>query len=310
MKKDISGQAKLNLSWCSLVPCTGVPWWQKTKMNSVIGFFHEVDPTKSGGKGKNLTALVKAHFPVPPGFILTYDAFVEYREKRGMSGEIKKYIALYYQQLIQEAGSPWVAVRSSASAEDMQGASFAGQYDTYLYVGSDTELCQRIVACWDSLYSARANLYRERMKIPGNNLKMAVIVQTMIDPRSAGILFTTQSYQNNEHVMIVESSWGCGEVVVSGKVTPDHFVVSRQEPFQLLERLPGKKEIILQSGVETACTTAQKETDSLTPGELRQLCQIGLAIEQHFEYPQDIEWALTHDGRFYILQSRPITIRR
>ena len=155
---------------------------------SMIGFFHEVDPSKSGGKGKNLVELTGALFPVPPGFIVTYDAFLEYKKQGRMSEEMKKHVATYYNQLSRETGSPFVAVRSSASAEDLQNASFAGQYDTYLYVCSEAELFKRIVDCWNSLYSPRAVIYRERMKILDQDLKMAVIVQAMIDPRAAGIL--------------------------------------------------------------------------------------------------------------------------
>lgn len=273
---------------------------------AVIGFFNEVDAIKSGGKGKNLVELTRALFPVPPGFILTYDAFLEYREQGHMPAEMKEHISAYYRQLIKETGNPAVAVRSSASAEDLYNASFAGQYDTYLYVGSEAELMQRIVDCWHSLYSPRAMVYRKRMKISGENLKMAVVVQTMIDPRVAGILFTSQSYQGKEDVMIVESGWGCGETVVSGKVTPDHFVIARDETFTVLARLPGKKEIMLRAGVETTTTEEQRGTESLTPDELAELCRIGRDIERHFGCPQDIEWALTGEGLFVILQSRPI----
>lgn len=277
----------------------------------VTGFFHEVDAAKSGGKGKNLVELTGALFPVPPGFILTFDAFLEYKELGRMSEEIKGQVSSRYRQLCLETGSPFVAVRSSASAEDLQNASFAGQYDTYLYIGSEAELYQRIVDCWNSLYSQRAMVYRERMKIPGSDLKMAVIVQTMIDPRSAGILFTAHCHGDNGMAMVVESNWGCGETVVSGTVTPDHFVLSRHEPFTILERLPGKKEILLRAGksgpVETNTTEEQRMAESLTIDQLGRLRRMGLEIERHFGCPQDIEWALAHDGRLFILQSRPIT---
>lgn len=278
----------------------------------VIGFFHEVDPNKSGGKGKNLVELTNASFPVPPGFIITFDAFLEYREKGRMPEEMEELISTYYKQLGRETGSPFVAVRSSASAEDLKSASFAGLYDTYLYVGSEAELFKRIADCWNSLYSKRAILYRERMNIPDEDLKMAVVVQAMIDPRAAGILFTAHSHNHNGMAMVVESGWGCGETVVSGKVTPDHYVVSRNEPFTVLARIPGKKEIILRAGeagpMEMNTTEEQRMMDSLSFEELRRLCRIGREIERHFGSPQDIEWALADDGRFFIVQSRPITM--
>lgn len=278
---------------------------------SMIGFFHEVDPNKSGGKGRNLVELTKACFPVPPGFILTFDAFLEYRKQGRMPEELKEFISTYYKQLSREAGGPFVAVRSSASAEDLKTASFAGQYDTYLYVGSEAELSRRIVDCWDSLYSQRSVVYRERLKISGDDLKMAVVVQAMIDPRAAGILFTAYSHSHNGMAMVVESGWGCGETVVSGKITPDHYVVSRDELFTVLARILGKKEIVLRSGesgpMETNTSEEQRMADSLSYEELRRLCRIGREIERHFGSPQDIEWALSDDGRFFILQSRPIT---
>ncbi len=284
---------------------------EKKMIQSVIGFFHEVDPNKSGGKGRNLVELTNASFPVPPGFILTFDVFLEYREKGRMSEEMKGLVSTYYKQLLRGAGSPFVAVRSSASAEDLKTASFAGQYDTYLYIGSEAELFQRIVDCWNSLYSQRAILYRERMNIPDKGLKMAVIVQAMIDPRAAGILFTAHSHNHNGMAMAVESGWGCGETVVSGKVTPDHYVVSREEPFKVLTRIPGKKEIVLRAGetgsIESNTTEEQRMADSLSFEELRRLCRIGREIERHFGSPQDIEWALADDGRFFIVQTRPIT---
>jgi len=277
----------------------------------MIDFFQNVDPGKSGGKGRNLIALTKASFPVPPGFIVTYDGYRSYRESGRMSEELKRKVSAYYRQLCRETGGRFVSVRSSASAEDLKAASFAGQYDTFLYVHSEEELFARIVDCWNSLYSERATAYRERMKIPAADLQMAVVVQAMIDPRSAGILFTEYSYAGKKKVMVVESAWGCGETVVSGKVTPDHFVVSRDESFTLLETLPGNKDIQLRGGdsgpVEMSVPAGRKESDSLTGGELARLCSLGKKIEDIFGRPQDIEWALDDNGAIFILQSRPVT---
>jgi pyruvate,water dikinase len=278
----------------------------------MIGFFQEVDPGKCGGKGKNLVELRDASFPVPPGFILTYDAYSRFKETAQMPGEIKAAVSKCYRELSRQTGSSLVAVRSSASAEDLQTASFAGLYDTYLYVNSEEKLFKRIMDCWHSLFSERAKAYRQRMNIPGHDLKMAVIVQAMIDPKSAGILFTTHPYQGKDkNVIMVESNWGCGETVVSGKATPDRFVISKNEPYTILEKIPGEKEVILQGGklkspVQNTLKKQQEEF-SLTDNELKGLCQLGDKIENHFCRPQDIEWALTNDGKFVILQSRPIT---
>ena len=255
--------------------------------------------------------MTKASFPVPPGFIVTFDGYRSYRESGKMSEALRRKITAFYRQLCDETGSRFVSVRSSASAEDMREVSFAGQYDTYLYVSSEEALTARTVDCWNSLHGERATAYRERMKIGEANLQMAVVVQAMIDPRSAGILFTAYSYGGGKKVMVVESAWGCGETVVSGKVTPDHFVVSRDEPFTLLETLPGNKEIQLRGGdsgpVEESVPPGRKESDSLNSKELIRLCTIGKKIEDLFGQPQDIEWALDDSGTIFILQSRPIT---
>ena len=228
-----------------------------------------------------------------------------------MPEELERKVIAFYRQLSRETGNRFVSVRSSASAEDLKAASFAGQYDTYLYVQSEETLLARIVDCWNSLFSERATAYRERMKIPGTNLQMAVVVQTMIDPGAAGILFTSYPYGGGKRVMVVESSWGCGDTVVSGKVTPDHFVVSRDEFHTLLETLPGNKDIQLRGGdsgpVEESVPADRKKNNSLSSDELTRLCTIGKKIENHFNQPQDIEWALDNNGKIVILQSRPIT---
>jgi phosphoenolpyruvate synthase/pyruvate phosphate dikinase len=279
---------------------------------NMIGFFYEVDSAKSGGKGKNLVELREASFPVPPGFILTYDAYSRFKETGQMSGEIKAAVSRCYRELSQQTGSPVVAVRSSASAEDLQTASFAGLYDTYLYVNSPENLFKSIMACWHSLYSERAIVYRQRMNIPAQDLKMAVIIQTMIDPKSAGILFTGCPYPGKDKtVIMVESNWGCGETVVSGKATPDRFIISKNEPYTIYEKIPGEKEVFMQnsgSGPITKKTPADRKRNlSLTHHELTRLCEIGNQIENHFAASQDIEWALDKNDQLFILQSRPIT---
>jgi pyruvate,water dikinase len=141
---------------------------------------------------------------------------------------------------------------------------------------------------------------------------MAVIVQTMIDPKSAGILFTRCPYQGKDkNVIMVESNWGCGDTVVSGQATPDRFVVSKNQPYTVLEKIPGEKEVFLQ-GSETGPITKETNPDrrrifSLTQHELTRLCDLGNQIENHFAAPQDIEWALDKNDHLFILQSRPIT---
>ncbi|MCP5102156.1 MAG: hypothetical protein GY950_02190 [bacterium] len=277
----------------------------------MIGFFHNVDPGESGGKGKNLIALTRASFPVPPGFVITFGAYRRYVETGKMGAEIEQSIIGNYERLSREAGSPFVSVRSSASVEDMADASFAGQYDTFLYVHSREELLSRVKDCWASLFSERAAAYRRRMKVSEEGLVMAVVVQVMIDPRSAGILFTAYPYGDKGTVMVAESAWGCGDTVVSGKVTPDHFVVAKDGSYTVLETMPGEKHIRLRAGetgpVEEDVPEARRMEESITREELKRLCEMGNRIEGHFGCPQDIEWALREDGEIFILQSRPIT---
>jgi phosphoenolpyruvate synthase/pyruvate phosphate dikinase len=281
----------------------------------MIGFFHEVDPDQSGGKGKNLVKLQDASFPVPPGFILTGDVYTRFKETGQMPAGIKAAVSKCYRELTQQTGSTLVAVRSSASAEDLQAASFAGLYETYLYVNSQENLYKSIIACWHSLDSEPAKAYRQRMKIPAHDLKMAVIVQTMIDPGSAGILFTSHPYPGiDKNVIIVESNWGCGETVVSGQATPDRFIISKNQPYTILEKITGDKEVFLQ-GSDSGPIVKETPTDrrknlSLTHHELTRLCEIGTQIESYFAAPQDIEWALDKNDRLFILQTRPITTCR
>ncbi|OAD24143.1 phosphoenolpyruvate synthase [Candidatus Thiomargarita nelsonii] len=279
-------------------------------MMKTIEFFDKVEPGKSGGKGKNLIELVKAFFPVPAGFIVTVDAYSQYKEKNKIPKEVEEKIVKCYNNLAKNIGNDRVAVRSSASAEDIDTASFAGQYDSYLYVKGEDQIIRKIVDCWNSLFTERAMVYRKRMNIPEDNLKMAVIVQTMIEPKSAGVLFTANPFSGNKDVMIVESNWGCGETVVSGRVTPDHFEISKK-PYQVITKNLGKKNILIlgsESGaLEESTSEEQRKSYSLTDEKLTELCEIGTKIESHYGRPQDIEWALAKDDKIFILQSRAIT---
>jgi pyruvate,water dikinase len=181
-------------------------------------------------------------------------------------------------------GGEAVAVRSSACAEDSELASFAGQQETYLHVQGAAEVCARVVDCWASFFSERALFYRAR-KGSLDDLAMAVVVQRMVAPEKAGVLFTVDPVQRRRDRMVVEAVFGLGDQVVSGQVTPDHYVVDRAG-VRRLERL-------VNGGV-------------LTDDELARLAELGVALERHFGRPQDIEWAIA-DGEIFLLQSRPVT---
>ncbi len=201
------------------------------------------------------------------------------------------------QELVREAEPPeaeisaayerlggLVAVRSSACAEDSEEASFAGQQDTFLNVLGAAETSRLVRECWASFFSERALFYRAA-KGSLEDLAMAVVVQRMVEPQKAGVLFTVDPVANRRDRMLVEAVFGLGEQVVSGHVTPDHYIVDRQ------------------GGVHTE---RLRHGGVLAPDELRQLAALGRDLQERFGCPQDIEWAIA-EGELYLLQSRPVT---
>lgn len=269
----------------------------------------EVDLSQVGGKGLNLGKLTRAGFSVPQGFCVTTDAYrfsVQDLPVQNASSIKDVVLAPELTEAIlkawKELRTDTVAVRSSATAEDLEDASFAGQQDTFLNVQSDGIL-EALKACWASLWSERAMAYRRRQGIPDEGLAMAVIVQEMCAADVSGVLFTVSPF--NENVSIVEANWGLGESVVSGEITPDSFQISR-ETGEILERtVATKQEMITASGVDEV-PSAKRDVPSLTDEQLKQLCQLGVQVETLYGQPMDIEWAFT-DGKFVLLQARPIT---
>ena len=280
-----------------------------------IKHFSEIDDTDLphvGGKGLNLGKLTRAGFPVPNGFCVTTDT---YRlSVQGLSeqndGNIKdiellpKLIKAIHTAL-EKLQTPTFAVRSSATAEDLAEASFAGQQDTFLNVTPD-ELLDALKACWASLWSERAIAYRQTQKITDDGLAMAVVIQEMCEADVSGVLFTVAPF--NENASIIESNWGLGESVVSGTITPDSFHVSR-DTGEILERnVATKREMVTAAGVSVVPST-QQDVLSLTDAQLKELTQLGMRVETHYGQPMDIEWALAN-GQFVLLQSRYITTLR
>lgn len=271
----------------------------------------ENDLTLVGGKALNLGKLTQAEFNVPPGFCVTTDAFRS--SVSGLSEQTpENIIGLTLEPNIIEAihraretlNTGKVAVRSSATAEDLQDASFAGQQDTFLNV-EDDELVDCIKRCWSSLWSERAINYRKTKGIQDDGLSMAVIVQEMCAADVSGVLFTVSPY--DENACIVESNWGLGESVVSGSITPDSFQISRKTGEILKKDIASKKEMVTEVGVQ-GIPESKQNTQSLSDDQLMELYQIGLQVENLYDQPMDVEWALA-DGGIVLLQARPITVK-
>ena len=280
---------------------------------TLIKHFTEIDDDQLplvGGKGLNLGKLTKAGFSVPPGFCLTTVAYREALNVESASGpgcvqpaEVPGLLESAILEAYQQLGRGRVAVRSSATAEDLPEASFAGQQDTFLNVSEPSELLEKIRACWASLWSERAIAYRYDHGIDDAMLAMAVVVQTMIDAEVSGVMFTVNPTRPDE--LAIESNWGLGESVVSGEVTPDLFIVSRETGEVIRETIATKRQLIGREGVQDVAV-GRRDVPSLPPDKVLELAQIGRDVEEFYGAPQDIEWAFA-DGQFYLLQARPIT---
>jgi pyruvate, water dikinase len=255
------------------------------------------DVRLAGGKGASLAAMTAAGLPVPPGFVIVAAVLAASIDSARLRELALAESHVEAQGLVRGAEPPRgaiaagceqiggpVAVRSSACAEDSETASFAGQQDTFLNVEGVDSVCARVVDCWASFFSERALFYRSR-KGSLDDLGMAVVVQRMVEPDKSGVLFTADPVQRRRDQMIVEAIRGLGEQVVSGEVTPDHYVLDRAGQVKR-DRTPN-------GGV-------------LEQGELELLAGLGRELEERFGRPQDIEWAI-EGGRVYLLQSRPVT---
>ncbi len=306
--------------------------------------FQEIDQTQvavAGGKGENLGELSRIEgIRVPPGFCVTTNAFqrimadapyiddrldrlsrlkLNDREAiRALSAEIREMIegiaipgdlaAAITGPLARLGEQAAYAVRSSATAEDLPTASFAGQQDTYLNVTGPAAILQHVSRCWASLFTERAVTYRLRNGIDHRKVHMAVVVQRMVFPRAAGILFTADPVTGNRKVASVEASFGLGEALVSGLVNADVYKVRDGE---IIFRTIGTKQLAILAAPdggtqEQAIEAERREQPALTDAQVVRLVQLGRRIEAHFDRPQDIEWCLVDDD-FHIVQSRPIT---
>ncbi len=305
-----------------------------------------------GGKAASLGELGQVGIPVPGGFVVTVAAFERVLRAldpggaiRGelerlpaddpgaiarFSAEVRARVAVTpvpddvraaiverYRGLGGDSGGAAVAVRSSAVGEDSAESSFAGLQDSYLCVRGAEHLMGQVRNCWASLYNAEAVGYRLRMKIGEQDLAMAVVVQRMVEPRCAGVMFTCSPTTGDRSVIAVEGCWGLGSALVSGDVTPDSFVVSKVTG-EIVRRTVAVKHRLHRAGPGgTGVTEADvpgplREAACLTDAEIAALAQLGRRVEDHYGAPQDIEWAITEGASaaesVVLLQSRPETV--
>jgi pyruvate,water dikinase len=299
-----------------------------------------------GGKGANLGELLSQGIRVPPGFVLTskaYRYFLDYNNLREKiisilkeekdsataSSRIKQLILSAeippdleeitlnaYEELVKQVGKEiLVAVRSSATAEDIESASFAGQQDTYLNV-ERSQLFEKIKLVWASLFNERAIEYRKSKGIDPSKMEMAVVIQKMVNSRSSGVMFTLNPANGDRNFIVIESSWGLGEAVVGGMVTPDEVVISKHD-LKIVDRRISKKNLKiiydphLKANREVEIQGKESESPSITDEEAIELAKLALKIEKHYEVPMDIEWAIDGDLTFpdnvFIVQARPET---
>jgi pyruvate,water dikinase len=316
--------------------------------NDMVLWLEEVgkeDIAIVGGKGASLGEMIHAELPVPPGFAVTAQAFRRFIDDNGIAeklfgsldvnvddaeilrgaektakkivmdakvpDDIEKSIMSKYKELCKREGDEvYVAVRSSATAEDLPNASFAGQQDTFLNIKGEANVLEAVKKCWASLYGARAIYYRVKQGFDHSKVNLCAVVQIMVDAEKAGVLFSSHP-STGEQVTIIEGAWGLGESVVSGSVSPDYYVVDKRNK-KIMERKVATKNIMhirdLKTGktVELPPPDDKKNAKVLEDDEILKLVELGEIVEDLYGIPQDVEWAIK-DHKIFMLQSRPIT---
>ncbi len=316
----------------------------------------KTDIPSVGGKNANLGEMINAGIFVPPGFAVTAFSYKKFIEETGVSEKIyaiiretvidqnepKQYdvaskkirklmkstpvpkdvenaVRNAYEELCKRLGTNlvFVAVRSSATAEDLPDASFAGQQETYLNVKGEDELLERTVDCWSSLFTPRAIFYRTQKGFKHENVLISVGVQEMVNAKAAGVMFTLNPVTGDPNHIVIEGNWGLGEAVVSGSVIPDYFLVDKTS-MQIVERKIAKKTVEYSRNPETGenihneIPPEQQEVPCLKDEEILKLAEVGKSIERHYGRAQDVEWATDRDLSFpenlFIVQSRPETV--
>lgn len=316
----------------------------------LVVWFPEVgkdDVGRVGGKGANLGELTRAGIPVPPGFILTANAYFQLLEESGLKAKIQglltglnvddsnqlqevaaeikeaiiatpmpQKVASEVTRAYREMAGGLVAVRSSATAEDLAEASFAGQQSTYLNVTGEEAVVQAVQACWASLFEARAIFYRENGGFDHLEVGIAVVVQRMVQSERSGVMFTVEPVTGTRDKIVIEALYGLGEAVVSGALTPDLYVFDKATS-SIIEKTAARQEKQLirnpeggpgqEDNIWSPVRPEEASLQKLNDQEIMSLAKLGRRVEDHYGAPQDIEWAEEH-GELFIVQSRPVTV--
>ncbi len=316
--------------------------------SKAIVWFSEVgkkDIASVGGKGANLGELTNARIPVPPGFIVTSDAYYQFLKSTNLESQIRQLLAPLdphdskelqqtaekIQKLVLDStlpddlakeiqtaykkmGEGFVAVRSSATAEDLPDASFAGQQSTFLNVQGDAKVVEAVKGCWASLFNARAIFYRAEQKFDHFKVGIAVPVQRMVQSQASGVMFTVEPVTSDKNKIAIEAVYGLGEAIVSGEVTPDLYIIDKST-LQIVSKEINKqdwqliKNPTLNDGsmnIKVPIPTELQGAQKISDEEILKLAAIGKNIEAHYSFPQDIEWAKENKDLF-ITQARPVT---
>jgi len=305
------------------------------------------DRSAVGGKGGSLGELTRAGIPVPPGVVVRTSAFervlarletedpirsrvetFDVHDLFGMTAlsqklharfarvrlpdDVRAEIVAAHAELCGPDPNWPLAVRSSATTEDSEDASFAGLQDTYLWIKGIDATLKSVRSCWSSLYSVPSISYRRKHGMPEAEVAIAVVVQKMVDARTAGVMFTRSPLTGDRSVITIESTWGLGSALVGGEVTPDRFVIAkitseistREISDKHIQHVPAPS-----GGIKVIETPEQlRRVPSVNDVEVAALKEIARTVERHYGRPQDIEWAIDHSGAIFLLQSRPETV--
>ncbi len=313
-----------------------------------VVWFNEVtkkDIPIAGGKGANLGEMANAHIPVPPGFIVTANAYYNFIKKSGITDKILSLLkpldynntkqlqqiadqikqvvlnatmppklASEIQQAYRKMGEGLVAVRSSATAEDLPEASFAGQQSTFLNVNGEKEVVAAVQACWASLFKPRAIFYRHQQGFDPFNVGIAVPIQRMVQSQASGVMFTIEPMTSDQSKITIEAVYGLGEAIVSGEVETDLYIIDKEgltisdkkigkQDWELIRNLAGGDD---NTNIKVPLQPSRQTQQKLADDDIIALAKIGKHIEDLYQFPQDIEWA-QEDKKIFIVQTRPVT---